>query len=254
MPSLEKEIELHKRLFQEYKKRYSSAFAQLYLKWWDGLITEPIKAIKEGTILDCGCGIGYLARKIAKDKEGVLVVGLDASKEMLGQTEQIGNLFWVVADATSLPFKDKSLDVVICKETLHHLSQPEKALSEFARTLKDGGWLLLSDPCADSLVLTFLRKVCFKVMKRFNPDHGAFKKDQLNRILKRNSFRVMKQYRVGYFAYPLCGLADILPILKLFPFSVLITSYLIKFDTFLGKIPLLRKNNWLIVTHAQKAH
>lgn len=254
MSILEKEIELHKHLHGEYQRRYGPAFARLYLKWWDDLITEPIKTMKDGSFLDCGCGTGYLASEIARGKKEALVIGLDASRNMLGRIRQTENLFWAVADATKLPFRNDCFDAVICKEMFHHLSQPQKAVLECARVLKKRGWLLLSDPCADSLLLTVLRKVCFRIMKRFNPDHGAFKKDQLDLILKRNGFRVIKQYRVGYLAYPLCGLADILPILKFLPFSDLITKHLIRLDVFFSKIPLLRDNNWLIVTHAQKVH
>lgn len=252
MPEIEKEILLHKNLFREYQKRYGSAFAKIYLDWWDNLIIKPIMSIKKGVFLDCGCGTGDLTEKIAEARKNDLIVGLDVSREMIGNKKRKANTFWVVGNANNLPFKNASFDVVICKETLHHLSSPQEALFEFSRVLKKKGWLLLSDPCDNSLILRILRRICFKFMKKFNPGHAAFRKSQLNCMLKKSGFRVINQYYFGYIAYPLCGLSDILPLLKFLPFSVLITKWLIKLDIFLSKIPLLRENSWLIITHAQK--
>ena len=48
--------------------------------------------------------------------------------------------------AENLPFEDKVFDVVIAKDTLHHFSDAEKALSEISRVLKPGGLFIVSEP------------------------------------------------------------------------------------------------------------
>lgn len=62
--------------------------------------------------------------------------------------EQAGlrSIRWEVADAQSLGHGDRSFDTVISCETIEHLPNPRKALSEFLRVLRPGGRLLLTTP------------------------------------------------------------------------------------------------------------
>lgn len=50
----------------------------------------------------------------------------------------------VLADAHYLPFKDASFDVVLCTEVLEHLQEPQRAIDEMRRILKDGAKLILT--------------------------------------------------------------------------------------------------------------
>lgn len=47
-----------------------------------------------------------------------------------------------MADATSLPYEDNSFDVVLIANALHVMPNPEKALVEIDRVLKDNGILI----------------------------------------------------------------------------------------------------------------
>lgn len=53
-----------------------------------------------------------------------------------------------------LPFKDETLDMIICNHVLEHVSHPEKALSELHRCLKVGGLLIAQTPYAPSIKKT----------------------------------------------------------------------------------------------------
>ena len=48
-------------------------------------------------------------------------------------------LHFSVQDARTLPYADQSFDVVIIANALHIMPEPEKALSEIKRVLKDDG-------------------------------------------------------------------------------------------------------------------
>ena len=49
-------------------------------------------------------------------------------------------------DATAIPEPDSSYDVLIAHHLLEHIPADHKALSEFHRVLKPGGWMLLTVP------------------------------------------------------------------------------------------------------------
>lgn len=52
----------------------------------------------------------------------------------------------LVADASRLPFKDNSVDAIICESTLEHVPNPWLVMVEFRRVLKTGGLLYLTMP------------------------------------------------------------------------------------------------------------
>ena len=62
-----------------------------------------------------------------------------------------GEVAWIQADATALPFPDESFDAVVCANSFHYFRAPEQSLAEMRRVLRSGGWLLLVDWCDDYL-------------------------------------------------------------------------------------------------------
>jgi SAM-dependent methyltransferase len=97
-------------------------------------------------VLDVACGPGNFSREFAKavGDEG-LVVGIDASKTMLERgvvdlvKARLSNMALVRADASSLPFEDRSFDALCCFAALHLFADPFGALDEFTRVLRPGG-------------------------------------------------------------------------------------------------------------------
>lgn len=55
------------------------------------------------------------------------------------------------SDITAIPVGDRSFDVVLCTEVLEHVPEPIKAVTEMARILRPGGWLLLTAPLGSFL-------------------------------------------------------------------------------------------------------
>jgi len=89
------------------------------------------------TVLDLGCGRGDNAVIFSKKAKRVIAVDIEPWKEWT-QTRR-KNLSFKRADATKLPFESGTFDVVFTKDTLHHVKNVSKALSEIKRVTKKNG-------------------------------------------------------------------------------------------------------------------
>jgi ubiquinone/menaquinone biosynthesis C-methylase UbiE len=86
-------------------------------------------------VLDIGCAKGFLVKDLVGVCPGLEAFGLDVSRYALMncEPEAVGRLH--LGDARSLPFPDKSFDVVLAINTLHNLERPDLigALREIER-------------------------------------------------------------------------------------------------------------------------
>jgi ubiquinone/menaquinone biosynthesis C-methylase UbiE len=100
--------------------------------------------------LDVGTGAGALAFALAPLVREV--VGADVVPELLELAREraaaFGNVSFVEADATSLPFERASFDLGATLRTLHHVPRPELVVAELSRVTRPGGRLLVIDQIA----------------------------------------------------------------------------------------------------------
>jgi protein-L-isoaspartate(D-aspartate) O-methyltransferase len=92
--------------------------------------------IKAGDkILDVGCGKGFLLYDFTLAVPGVEVCGIDVSTYALGHAKEEVKARLRQGNANSLPFPDKSFDLVVSVNTLHnlHCYDLERALREIER-------------------------------------------------------------------------------------------------------------------------
>ena len=90
-----------------------------------------------GRILDVACGTGYGTAMLG-------AVGLDLSLEALRYARRHPAPY-VAADAAVLPF-GRVFDAVVSFETIEHVADAGRFVSECARVLKPGGVFLVSTP------------------------------------------------------------------------------------------------------------
>ena len=105
---------------------------------------ERIGVVAKGKdVLELATGPGMIARHIAPLANHV--VATDFAPKMIETARKAKNpenVCFEVADATSLRFMDKSFDVVVIANALHIIPNPEKALAEIRRVLRDDGVLI----------------------------------------------------------------------------------------------------------------
>lgn len=93
--------------------------------------------------LDVGGSEGYYGNIISKLYHKK-VVSSDLSYQACLRAKEIYNLEVKVADVHNLPFADNSFDLVLCSETLEHVSDYKKAISELSRVAKK--YLIITVP------------------------------------------------------------------------------------------------------------
>lgn len=121
--------------YDRFMRKDRAAYEKMY-----GLI-RPV--VKGKTVLELAAGTGLIAKNIVN--AAAHIEAADASVEMIAEAKrnnQSAKLYFSVQDMFCLPYADKSFDVVIVSNALHIVPQPEKALAEIHRVLRDDGVLI----------------------------------------------------------------------------------------------------------------
>jgi ArsR family transcriptional regulator len=130
-------------------------------------------------VVDIGCGDGHLAIEAARWARHV--TGVDRSDDVLETAKALAskhgvtNVDWRKGDLSRLPLRDGSHDVALLSQSLHHASDPERALAEAFRVLRPSGRLLLMDLKAHDQSW---------VRARFGDRHLGFRVDDLRDLLE----------------------------------------------------------------------
>lgn len=121
--------------YDRFMRKDRAAYETMY-----GLI-RPV--VKGKTVLELATGTGLIAKNIVN--AAAHIEASDTSAEMIREAKRRNHsakLYFSVQDMFCLPYADESFEVVIVSNALHIVPQPEKALAEIHRVLKDDGVLI----------------------------------------------------------------------------------------------------------------
>jgi ubiquinone/menaquinone biosynthesis C-methylase UbiE len=109
------------------------------------------------TILEVGCGNGYLCLELARD--GHEVLGIDVSPDIIEVAELslaahpqppgFGSLRYLCTDVNTWQAPEASFDCVIFNRSLHHLPELQQTMAKVQRLLKQGGRIICQDYAFD---------------------------------------------------------------------------------------------------------
>ena len=121
--------------YDRFMRKDGAAYEMMYE------MIRPV--VRHKTVLELATGTGLIAKHIVN--AAALVEATDASAEMIAEAKRDNHsakLHFSAQDMFHLPYANQSFDVVIVSNALHIVPQPEKALAEIRRVLKDDGVLI----------------------------------------------------------------------------------------------------------------
>ena len=170
--------------YDRFMRKDQAAYEEMYALIW------PV--VKAKTVLELATGTGLIAKSIVN--AAAHIEATDASVEMIAEAKrdnQSAKLHFSVQDMFRLPYAGKSFDVVIGSNALHIVPQPEKALAEIHRVLKDDGVLIA--PTFSHAGNSFSGKVRAFFMKLAGfPLHSKWTSEEYLRFLRQNGWAVRK--------------------------------------------------------------
>ena len=171
--------------YDRFMRKDRAAYDEMYE------LIRPV--VKAKTVLELATVTGLIAKHIVN--AAAHIEATDASAEMIAEAKRdnrSAKLHFSVQDVFRLPYADKSFfDVVIVSNALHIVQQPEKALQEIKRVLKDDGVLIA--PTFTHAENSFSGKVRAFFMKRVGfPLHSKWTSEEYMRFLRQNGWTVRK--------------------------------------------------------------
>ena len=170
--------------YDRFMRKDRAAYDEMYE------LIRPI--VRHKTVLELATGTGLITKHIVN--AAAHIEATDASPEMITEAKRdnrSAKLHFSVQDMFLLPYANQSFDVVIVSNALHIVPQPEKALAEIRRVLKDDGVLIAPTFTHAGNSFTGKVKVFFMRLAGF-PLHSKWASEEYLRFLRQNGWTVRK--------------------------------------------------------------
>lgn len=166
-------------------------------------ITDFLKELRPGKILDIGCGLGWILSTLGEDWDKH---GIEISRFASGHAAQFGNIH----NGTLDDFSGSGFDVIIMNHVIEHLTDPVSALKKIRRLLKPRGIFIIATPDFDSAAA---RRYGSNFRLLHDPTHiSLFSSDSLHRCLRDHGFKITK-VEYPFFDTPWFTKANVLRIM-----------------------------------------
>ena len=170
--------------YDRFMRKDRAAYDEMYE------LIRPV--VRHKTVLELAAGTGLIAKHIVN--AAAHIEATDASAEMIAEAKRdtrSTKLYFSVQDMFRLPYADESFDVVIVSNALHIVPQPEKALQEIKRVLKDDGVLIAPTFTHAGNSFSGMVKAFFMKLAGF-PLHSRWTSEEYLCFLRQNGWTVRK--------------------------------------------------------------
>jgi len=190
-------------------------YEKIFIRWFFNQLYKPIAdeicdRIKGGSLLDIGCGPGFLLFEIYKRNKEVQLTGIDISKSMIKKArkraEKLGykNVGFFVNKPHKIPFEDNIFSHAVSTFSFHLWSEPVLMLNEIYRVLKSNGEFVIYDfngddkyeeeniryieSCVKEAPL-FIRKIVIEDARWDYTMLGIYDVGEIDEIIKKSLFK-----------------------------------------------------------------
>jgi SAM-dependent methyltransferase len=171
------------------RARINSKYTVAEIGWFPWVAKQlPLQAGYR--VLDTGCGPRWFwAASVGKWPEGLDLILADLSPGMVHEAVErcrvlpFRSVQGQQANASALPFEDRSFDAVIAMHMLYHVPDPAKGIAEMFRVLKPGGFLAVTTNGADNMRKMYELTTVFGCAPS-DPAAAAFGFDTAQRLMQ----------------------------------------------------------------------
>ena len=170
--------------YDRFMRKDRAAYDEMYE------LIRPI--VRHKTVLELATGTGLIAKHIVN--AAAHIEATDASPEMIAEAKRDNRstkLYFSVQDMFCLPYANQSFNVVIVSNALHIVPQPEKALVEIRRVLRDDGVLIAPTFTHAGNSFSGRVKAFFMKLAGF-PLHSRWTSEEYLCFLRQNGWAVRK--------------------------------------------------------------
>lgn len=183
--NLDRILQKRRRTQEQYFNLIAGRLGKNYCpgRSWEAIGHLALRLTPAIDIADLGAGEGLVSQLLAHRARQVWCI--DNSPRMvevgtgLARKNGLANLTYKLGDIENVPLPDKSVDLAILSQALHHAQHPQVAVDEAFRILKPGGQILILD----------LNEHTFEKARELYADVWlGFKESALHTFLKKSGF------------------------------------------------------------------
>ena len=165
--------------FDSKARSYETGHLADWYKAQAELVMSHARPHAGDTVLDIGCGSGWLLRQLMVRHSGVTGLGIDLSPRMIeaarerARVQGLSGLTFVAGDWMQIdpaPLLQahglRSTELVVCVSAFHYFSDPARALEKMYEAVGLGGRLLLLDRARDGSAMTMLWDLIHRIVLR----------------------------------------------------------------------------------------
>ncbi|MBC2694894.1 MAG: methyltransferase domain-containing protein [Desulfobacteraceae bacterium] len=143
---------------------------------WETILNDLVAGASGKRALDVGTGTGQFALYLAGS--GFVVTGIDLAENMIFYAKQNAgkhelDIDFQIGDAERLVFEDNTFDVVVSRNLLWTLPNPQKAIFEWRRVMKPEAILVISDGLWMNYTWKRVHCLALNLFKRMFADSGV---------------------------------------------------------------------------------